>query len=118
MIGRIAVLGVLALLLASCGGDEEPVADAETPAPTKTATPTPTPTPTATATPDHSSGYPAAVRREFVRLCRQDDSRSYCRCLMDYIATRVPYGQFSRVAENKTPRGFQKALEDGIRACD
>jgi hypothetical protein len=105
--GKIAVIA--ALFLASCGGDDEPAAG--TPTPTSTATPT------ATAAPDYSSEYPNAVRRQFMRGCVEDDPRSYCRCLMDYVAQRVPYATFSRLADDKVPRAVEKAIDDGIEEC-
>jgi hypothetical protein len=114
-VGKLAVIGILvAMLLASCGG-EDPAAMTQKTAPSATATPTSTPT--ATPTPDHSSGYPRTVRRVFIRRCVKDDSRSYCHCLFDYVAQRVPYGKFSRLADGKVPRAVDKAVEAGIDEC-
>jgi hypothetical protein len=81
---------------------------------------TSTPSSGASSTGSNGSGYPAtggytqAVKDKFVSGCTSDGkSPSVCSCIIDAIATNVPYAEFV------TPTAkFDSALKDAQAACE
>jgi uncharacterized RDD family membrane protein YckC len=66
-------------------------------------------------------GYTDLERRTFVQSCQGEGAAaSYCTCLYDYIAERVPYETFASVTSddpNQWPAPLRDAMVAGIDRC-
>jgi uncharacterized RDD family membrane protein YckC len=66
-------------------------------------------------------GYTSLDRRAFVDSCQAEGAaESYCTCLYDYIAERVPYDMFASISSEdieQWPAPMREATRDGIDRC-
>jgi hypothetical protein len=115
------VAAVAALGVAGCGGDDDdeqssggttPVTQPAPPAVTESS---PTSTePTTTEPQGYSGGYTEATKQKFTENCAGTGggTKSQCRCLIDYIAKKVPFAEFATPTEKLRP-----ALKAGDKKC-